>query len=349
MRRGYLLRPASNQCNLNCAYCLTKDYPNHGFMTEATMEAIAVKTVADPTADALTFAFSGGEPTLASLASLQRFCALVARENTAAKPVTLILQTNGFLLDERWAGFLKACGFLVGLSMDGDQATHDLWRSHSYKKTMAALELLRRYEVPVTAVTVVTPDTARSGAALWSFYERYDIDAIQLLYPIATGHPDSPYALTPQMTAGFLKEFFFRWIQSFSAGHYRSVNIFDDLVALAAGGRAAGCGMQGACRMQTVIEADGRIYPCDLAASQEFCCGSILTDSLEDIRHAAAVRQFADQARRYNNDCGSCLYRQLCYGNCRLASPALYDGGYCGYRDFLAFAWPDLQKLARQL
>src|SRR5574340_1047828 len=39
------------------------------------------------------------------------------------------LQTNGTLLDGDWARFLKRHRFLVGLSCDGPQRLHDLYRT----------------------------------------------------------------------------------------------------------------------------------------------------------------------------------------------------------------------------
>ena len=38
------------------------------------------------------------------------------------------IQTNGICLDEEWASFFKANSFLVGLSLDGTQENHDLYR-----------------------------------------------------------------------------------------------------------------------------------------------------------------------------------------------------------------------------
>ena len=38
------------------------------------------------------------------------------------------LQTNGTLIDEDWAKFLKENGFLVGMSIDGPKLLHDKYR-----------------------------------------------------------------------------------------------------------------------------------------------------------------------------------------------------------------------------
>ena len=59
------------------------------------------------------------------------------------------LQTNGVLLDEEWAVFLKEHRFLVGLSIDGSRELHDALRVNkggapTFDKVMAAASLLRR-------------------------------------------------------------------------------------------------------------------------------------------------------------------------------------------------------------
>lgn len=38
------------------------------------------------------------------------------------------LQTNGYLIDDRWCAFFKKNHFLVGLSVDGTKEIHDCYR-----------------------------------------------------------------------------------------------------------------------------------------------------------------------------------------------------------------------------
>ena len=42
--------------------------------------------------------------------------------------VNYTMQTNGVLVDERWAAFFKEHGFLVGISVDGPRELHDCYR-----------------------------------------------------------------------------------------------------------------------------------------------------------------------------------------------------------------------------
>ena len=62
------------------------------------------------------------------------------------------IQTNGICLDEEWASFFKANSFLVGLSLDGTQENHDLYRldaagQGTWDKVTHALALLDAYRV----------------------------------------------------------------------------------------------------------------------------------------------------------------------------------------------------------
>ena len=67
-----LIKPASGSCNLRCRYCFYADEmnlrsePTRGFMSEETLEILVKKTLQQVSHTA-TFAFQGGEPTLAGL------------------------------------------------------------------------------------------------------------------------------------------------------------------------------------------------------------------------------------------------------------------------------------------
>ena len=71
-----MLKPVSAACNLHCSYCFYADEAQHraapvrGVMTRETAEAViraAFRYAASDT-DTVTFAFQGGEPTLAGAA-----------------------------------------------------------------------------------------------------------------------------------------------------------------------------------------------------------------------------------------------------------------------------------------
>ncbi|MCP6756848.1 anaerobic sulfatase maturase, partial [Klebsiella pneumoniae] len=70
------------------------------------------------------------------------------------------LQTNGTLLDEDWARFLREHSFLVGLSIDGPQDVHDRFRitkhgEPTFDRVYGAAMLLRRHGVRFNTLTCV--------------------------------------------------------------------------------------------------------------------------------------------------------------------------------------------------
>ncbi len=121
-----LIKPASGLCNLRCRYCFYADEmcrretPSYGIMTEETLSLVLEKTFAWADSD-VTFAFQGGEPTLAGLEFFRKVVERAEKYNVCHLPVHYALQTNGMALDEEWAAFLGKHRFLVGISLDGDR------------------------------------------------------------------------------------------------------------------------------------------------------------------------------------------------------------------------------------
>lgn len=135
-RRTILIKPASSLCNMRCRYCFYADVSDHramkhyGIMDEKVSEKVIDAACQDiEPGGSVTFAFQGGEPTLAGLDFFRHF---VKYANHAAKNrkiyTDFTIQTNGLLIDHAWTAFLKENHFLVGLSMDGPSKYHDRYR-----------------------------------------------------------------------------------------------------------------------------------------------------------------------------------------------------------------------------
>ena len=81
-----LIKPASANCNMDCKYCFYKCLSSHreeyskGFMKEETLETLVREAIAYADGS-LTFAFQGGEPTLAGLDFFQKAVELQQKYN----------------------------------------------------------------------------------------------------------------------------------------------------------------------------------------------------------------------------------------------------------------------------
>ena len=73
-----MIKPVSGNCNLRCTYCFYADEMRHrevasyGRMEEKTMEELIRRSLAEAEHQ-VTFAFQGGEPTLAGLPFYRQF------------------------------------------------------------------------------------------------------------------------------------------------------------------------------------------------------------------------------------------------------------------------------------
>lgn len=113
-----LIKPVSSNCNMRCRYCFYTDTakhratPSYGVMSLPTMENVVKKALAASNRQC-TFAFQGGEPTLAGLDFYKAFIGVVNRHNHKQLQVQYAIQTNGNSIDRDWAAFLAAHHFLV--------------------------------------------------------------------------------------------------------------------------------------------------------------------------------------------------------------------------------------------
>ena len=175
-----LIKPASSSCNLRCEYCFyhdeasNRDIRSFGMMSTDTLEAIVSKAFA-AAKTACAFGFQGGEPILAGIDFFKAFVALVKKHNTRNIAVSFALQTNGTLIDDSWAQFFADNNFLIGLSLDGNQAIHDQYRNDAvgngtFKTVRRAAKILDAHNAQFNVLCVVTADAAAQAKSLYRFF-----------------------------------------------------------------------------------------------------------------------------------------------------------------------------------
>ena len=183
-RRFHVMaKPAGSACNLDCAYCyyLSKRElpggPGAGHMNDEVLEHYVRDYIDSVTADEVVFSWPGGEPTLMGLGFFEKIVVLQRKYAKAGQRIENDLQTNGTFLDEDWARFLKEHRFLVGLSIDGPQESHDRFRidkhgEPTFDKVVAAAALLRRFDVPFNTLSCVHRHNARKPLDVYRFLRR---------------------------------------------------------------------------------------------------------------------------------------------------------------------------------
>lgn len=357
-----LIKPASGSCNMRCRYCFYSDelekreHSNRGMMSIETAENIIKKALSYADGNC-TFAFQGGEPTLRGLDFFREFTCIVKKYAVKTQHIHYAIQTNGLLLNEEWAVFLKENDFLVGLSVDGGSDVHNLNRidasgAGTHARVMKAARILEKHEVPFNILTVVTSRTARSIVSIYNFYKKNKLlyqQYIPCLDPIFEPRGGSAYSLSPEEFGDFMIRLFDLWYADRIKGEFIYVHYFENLAGILLGHAPTSCGMQGICSEQNVIEADGSIYPCDFYALDEYLIGNINEDDFERVNQRRMP--FLQESLKGLEKCRNCRFGSVCRGGCRRDRQGvsqLEDNYFCdGYKKFFEHALPKLAALLR--
>ncbi|MFV0399273.1 MAG: anaerobic sulfatase maturase [Oscillospiraceae bacterium] len=363
-----LIKPASANCNMRCRYCFYTDISDvrevktHGIMKPETLEIIVRKALEEAT-EFCSFAFQGGEPTLAGLDFFRELLQLEKKYNKKNVKIAHALQTNGMLIDEEWAAFLAENGFLTGLSIDGGRETHDLLRPDpagdgTWSRCIKAAKTLTAAGAEFNILTVVTKQLAAHPDKTYRFYKQHGFRFIQLI-PCLDGLEEERgahrHSLDPETYGSFLCRFFDLWYADFIKGDYYSVRSFDNYIRMLMGQPPENCAMAGSCNAYALIEADGSVYPCDFYATDDCLLGSIADHSFGELLGGEQASAFVAPSKIVDDACKSCRYYAICRGGCRRDREPLIDGVpslnyFCGtYKRFFDHALPRMAEIARKL
>lgn len=374
-----LIKPASSNCNIDCTYCFYKCLSSNreqyslGFMKDDILEKLVIQ--AFEYADYhVTFAFQGGEPTLAGLPFFRRVLELQQKYNTKGIEVENTIQTNGLLIDREWAQFLAENHILAGVSLDGPKKLHDRYRKDAkgaptFDRVMQTISLFHEYRVDYNILSVITAETCEKASYLYNFYQRNHFSYVQLIPCMDergrnTGMDGaSDFRVTPEKYGKFLCELFDLWYEEFMQSQNAmtrsygqqiqpmDIRMFSNLAQMAAGYPAEECGMNGHCTCYFVVEGDGSVYPCDFYCLDEWKLGTV-ENSFGDMIRSDRALQFVEQSHPVAARCRSCAYYTLCRGGCRRWREGA-DGGVSlnalcpAYEMFFAHTEERIQELGK--
>lgn len=361
-----LIKPASSLCNLRCRYCFYKDeaknriHRSMGVMTDSISDALIKQIFQSIDPDGyVSFTFQGGEPTVAGLPFFQHFVDAVKRYRPQTVSVQYAIQTNGTLLNEEWAVFLKSNQFLVGLSLDGIRSVHEAHRidaagEGTWKKVLAAKSLLEKHGGKYNALCVVTGPCAQNPEQIYRSLKNLGFRHMQFiacLDPIGHIRGQEPWSLTPEAYGQFLCKIFDLWYRDWEMGNYHSIRLFDDYVHILLKDHARTCATCGKCGSYLVVEGDGTVYPCDFYALDDWKIGNIKEMPIAEMSVSDTARKFLQWGTVKPAECARCPFGRICNGGCK--NDWLFDetgshNYYCSaFKELLTYALPRLQYIAK--
>ena len=361
-----LIKPASGLCNLQCDYCFYCDesakraQASYGFMSEETLRNIIRKTIGHAEGS-ITYAFQGGEPTLCGIPFFKKAMELQKQYNRNHIEVRNTLQTNGYLIDEAWCEFLKENHFLVGLSVDGVEETHDCFRhtkegKPTYQRIEQAAEQMDAYGIDYNILTVVHKKVAHRIEEIYRDYRRHRWEYqqyIACLEPLGEGHGKTAYGLTPKEYGEFLIRLFDLWYEDWEKGRAPHIRRLENYFQILTGTVPESCEQMGHCGSQIVAEADGSAYPCDFYALDAYCLGNFNTDRLGDLELERKRIGFQERSRNISDKCRECKFYFICRSGCHRnreyhAEAGGYENYFCeGYRMFFEKRLEIMDRMVR--
>jgi uncharacterized protein len=364
-----MAKPTGPLCNLACAYCFYLEteqlYPERTTraawaMADAVLDSYIRQYIEAQRTDVVNFAWQGGEPTLLGVDYFARVVAL-QRKYANGKTIENAFQTNGVLLDERWARFLAENRFLVGLSLDGPQEFHDRYRLHkdgreTFAAVMRALKLLQWQGVSFNTLTCVQRHNSQAPLAVYRFLKDAGSTFTQFIPVVErVGEKVAEWSVEPLQYGRFLCDVFDEWVRRDVGTVF--VQLFE--TALAKWMRVPGglCVFEEACGDALAIEHNGDVYSCDHYVHPGHLLGNIQVEGLQALVGSERQRRFGlDKRDALPRFCRQCGVRFACHGGCpkhRFARTADGEAGLnylCpSFKLFFAHAGPYLQFLADEL
>ena len=344
---NFMIKPTSFQCNIACKYCfylekqrfmLSDGDKKAHFMDVETAKKFIEKRITEEKADEMYFIWQGGEPLLAGLDFYKE---VVAHQNKIAglfnKKVHNAIQTNGILIDDQWAKFLKKNKFLVGISIDGDQEFHDIYRKtvtggDTFKKVSRGLEYLRKNGVEFNTLTVVNNVNAKRPLEIYNFLKSIGSRFMQFIPVIETMDVDDNYkpawmddksfvarptafSVKPSDYADFMNKIFDEWIRKDVTNV--SIRMFDSLLARFSGYEQTLCHFKESCGGNNIaLESDGTLYQCDhfVYPEERFKIGNFKDLSLRQVEDKTIC--LTNMKKDVSSKCKSCKWLELCHGGC---------------------------------
>lgn len=340
-----LITKVTRMCNLRCHYCNEWE-DTKTVMTFRTLARLTQRALGHPDATAVTFIWHGGEPLIRGRDFYDKALHLQQRCRRDGQNVTNALQTNGTLVDAKWAEYFKRNNWDIGLSMDGPKQLHDAHRPRtggrgSYDSAVRAIDEFQEHGVRFGVLVVVTEDTLELGPdEMFDWLIGRGIQSFAFLrlrppsLPDATYDPEVDY-LKMQRFNEYERRVFDRWFEldDDSIG----VREYDTILRALMGGTPTICTMAGNCTGRHLgVNVNGDVYHCDrYVTDRDYRLGNVHRNTFAEMFEGEQVRVLKERNAERVRGYADCPWLPICNGGCphdayiAARSPG-YDSSCCG-------------------
>jgi uncharacterized protein len=309
-------------CNMSCGYCYANEgkFGGASAMMKPQIAIDAVDKLFSESGDdaPLLVGFMGGEPLLASELIHETVKYAWNKAQKLSKKIAFSITTNATLIFEADAILFSSYPFTVTVSIDGNEAVHNILRKmqngkDSYQKVMNGLRLLKKHRPSkLNARVTVTP---QSGRLLPLLDNLISLGFDDVGFSAVLVSPDKSYSFTKADFDRFTEHMIEcgeHTLEEWKAGRpYPFGNFVTALEEIHKGThRPYPCGA-GAGYMS--VNTKGDLYACHrLIDDPDFLMGNIYNAIDNNSRLALLENKQVDT----QEPCNTCWARYLCGGGC---------------------------------
>lgn len=333
-----LIVKPTERCTSNCAYCdvVTKE-KRFEDMTADTLRLVFQRAddylKAHPES-VLTWIWHGGEPLLIgkpfyiqSLEMLRTVC------ETTRERIHFDMQSNLMLMDDEWAGLLKAMGMdSVGSSydpLDGARGPGAVRDTAAYNRAfLKGRAVAKRNGIGVGIIYVLTKPALERPLDIFHHLVNLTGGGFNIHPVLLYGSRRPDLAVTPDEYADFLGKIFPEWWAH--RERYGDVEPFTSLVRnILEKSSSLGCVYSGACMREHIsIAPNGHLSHCGRSEDWDLLDYGMLQERSLAEALADSQRTTLEERNGFlrQGECAECRFWNLCHGGCPLDGWAVEGG-----------------------
>jgi uncharacterized protein len=335
LRDGALFREANlveilvtQKCNLACRYCLAEAGPDMPHL-HPEIAYRAVDGAFDlPDDRPLAIQLSGGEPFVNWRLFQELVLYIKEKQRTSGRTVTICTQSNGTLITDEIALFLKAQDVSIGVSIDGPPHLNNRSRpllggGASHERTVRGIRVLQRHGFNIGTILVLNRMNVGHPEEIADFMVEIGIRSTKINPISMIGDARSTWdemAITTDEYFEFLDRFAAHVVDNDL--RLREANLAEYLKYLTFRAHDYRC-MRSNCGAGSsffLVDAVGDVYPCAHSAGiPEWRIGTV-DEADGDLRQLGGrnpiVAQFKDRLVDEIDTTKRCPWRHLCEGGC---------------------------------
>lgn len=323
--KTHLLIESNSSCNLGCKYCYAgkKKKTSSDKMDLETLENITKKFL--KSRRVVEFLWHGAEPLNTKLGFYKKAMELQEKYKTPKNEINNSMQSNGTLINEEVAEFLKKHELCPGISLDGPKRIHNKTRIHkngngSFKDVMKGIKTLKNKDIDPGAIMVATKHTKGNVKEIYKFFKENEISIkINPFYSGGDGkESEEELLLTPKEMGELWIKFFNIWFND--KDHKIDIDPFKQIIEGFLTGQMKDCSYKkDACSNFFFIKPNGDVSICGgWSEKAGLKLGNINTDTTYDLitSHQHFKIEQKGKVIESDPDCKRCKWQELCYGGC---------------------------------